>query len=171
MVGRKKPWVHLVSLCHCESGNDGKSEHENVPTMLRYDTHVKNNSLYNTPPAYGIYMLGLVLKWVKEMGGVQGVHEYNTKKTDLIYNAIDESNGYYIGHAEKAARSLMNITFNLQNKDLEKKFLDEAKAAGFVGLNGHRSVGGCRASTYNAVPYESCLALKEFMVDFQKNNG
>jgi phosphoserine aminotransferase len=143
----------------------------NVPTMLRYETHVKNNSLYNTPPAYGIYMLGLVLKWVKEMGGVQGIYQYNQKKTDLIYNTIDESNGFYIGHAVKDARSLMNITFNLQTTELEKQFLAEAKAAGFVGLNGHRSVGGCRASTYNAVPMESCEALRNFMIDFQKKNG
>jgi phosphoserine aminotransferase len=142
-----------------------------LPTMFRYETHVKNNSLYNTPPAYGIYMLGLVLKWVKEMGGVQAVHEYNKKKTDLIYNTIDQSNGFYIGHAQKDSRSLMNITFNLQTPELEKQFLAEAKAAGFVGLNGHRSVGGCRASTYNAVPMESCEALRDFMIEFQKKNG
>lgn len=144
---------------------------EKVPTMLRYDTHAKNNSLYNTPPSYGIYMLGLVLKWVKEMGGVEGIQAYNQKKTALIYNAIDESNGFYIGHAEKEARSLMNITYNLQTPELEKQFLAEAKAAGFVGLNGHRSVGGCRASTYNAVPMENCEALRNFMIDFQKKNG
>ncbi|WP_047152865.1 3-phosphoserine/phosphohydroxythreonine transaminase [Aneurinibacillus tyrosinisolvens] len=144
---------------------------ENVPTMLRYDTHIKNNSLYNTPPTFGIYMLGLVLKWAKEQGGLAALEKHNKEKAALIYNTIDESNGFYKGHAEKDSRSLMNITFRLSSEELEKKFLAEAKDAGFVGLNGHRSVGGCRASAYNAVPYESCKALQEFMQSFQKHNG
>jgi phosphoserine aminotransferase len=143
----------------------------NVPTMLRYDTHVKNNSLYNTPPTFGIYMLGLVLEWAKEQGGLEALAKMNQEKAALIYDVIDQSEGFYKGHAEKDSRSLMNITFRLASEELEKQFLAEAKAAGFVGLNGHRSVGGCRASTYNAVPYESCKALSEFMIDFQKKNG
>lgn len=142
-----------------------------IPTMLRYGTHAKENSLYNTPPTFGIYMMGLVLKWVKEQGGAAGIYKMNQEKAALIYDTIDESNGFYLGHAQADSRSLMNITFNLKSEELEKKFLDEAKKAGFVGLNGHRSVGGCRASAYNAVPYETCKALQEFMVQFQKNNG
>lgn len=139
----------------------------NIPTMLKYTTFTKNNSLYNTPPTFGIYMLGEVLKWVEQQGGLKKVAEHNQAKAKLIYDAIDHSNGFYVGHAEKDSRSLMNITFRLADEELEKQFLAEAKAAGFVGLNGHRSVGGCRASTYNAVPYETCKALADFMVAFQ----
>jgi len=142
-----------------------------VPTMLTYATHAKNNSLYNTPPTFGIYFLSLVLAWVREQGGVAAIHKRNVEKAALIYDAIDRSGGFYRGHAEPASRSLMNITFRLATDELEKKFLDEAKKAGFTGLAGHRSVGGCRASAYNAVPIESCRALADFMIDFQKNNG
>ncbi len=142
-----------------------------IPTMLRYGIHVENNSLYNTPPTFGIYMMGLVLKWVKEQGGVAAMYKKNQEKAALIYDTIDQSNGFYVGHAIADSRSLMNITFRLKDEELEKKFLDEAKKAGFIGVNGHRSVGGCRASAYNAVPYESCKALQEFMVQFQKNSG
>lgn len=148
-----------------------KTAISHIPTMLRYDTHVKNNSLYNTPPTFGIYMLGLVLAHVKKMGGVQVISKRNQEKAALIYDAIDQSNGFYQGHAEKESRSLMNITFRLQNEDLEKKFLAEAKEKGFIGLGGHRSVGGCRASTYNAVPHESCQSLRQFMEDFMKNKS
>lgn len=142
-----------------------------IPTMLRYGTFAKDNSLYNTPPTFGIYVVGLVLSWLKEMGGIKAIAKNNRDKAALIYNAIDSSNGFYSGHAQKDSRSLMNITFRLGSEELEKKFLDEAKKAGFVGLNGHRSVGGCRASAYNAVPYETCQALQEFMINFQNNNG
>jgi phosphoserine aminotransferase len=143
----------------------------NIPTMLKYSTHVNNNSLYNTPPTFGIYMLGEVLGWVQEQGGIQEIAKRNEEKAKLIYDVIDQSNGFYIGHADTDSRSLMNITFNLQSEELEKKFLSEAKKEGFVGVNGHRSIGGCRASTYNAVPYEACKAFSEFMVQFQKHNG
>lgn len=142
----------------------------NIPTMLKYSTHAKTNSLYNTPPTFGIYMLGEVLRWIEESGGLVAIEKRNEEKAKLIYDAIDNSNGFYTGHAERESRSLMNITFNLQTEELEKKFLAGAKEAGFVGLNGHRSVGGCRASTYNAVPYEACKALSEFMIQFQKDN-
>ncbi|GIM47945.1 phosphoserine aminotransferase [Collibacillus ludicampi] len=144
---------------------------QDIPTMLKYSTHAKNNSLYNTPPTFGIYMLGLVAKWVKQQGGVEAIYKRNLAKAQLIYDVIDASNGFYLGHAEKNSRSLMNITFRLKTEELEKKFLEESKQQGFVGLNGHRSVGGCRASTYNPVPVESCIALKEFMEEFQKKNG
>lgn len=142
-----------------------------IPTMLRYGTHAQNNSLYNTPPTFSIYMMALVLAWAKEQGGAAAIEKRNRVKAALIYGAIDASGGFYAGHARPDCRSLMNITFRLAGEALEKKFLAEAKAAGFVGLAGHRSVGGCRASAYNAVPYEACLALKEFMVRFQQQNG
>jgi phosphoserine aminotransferase len=115
-------------------------------------------------------MLGEVLSWIKELGGINAITERNEDKAKLIYDAIDQSNGFYVGHAEPESRSLMNITFRVTDEDLEKKFLSEAKSEGFVGVNGHRSVGGCRASTYNSVPYETCKAFSEFMVQFQNNN-
>ncbi|MGN7479129.1 3-phosphoserine/phosphohydroxythreonine transaminase [Solibacillus silvestris] len=142
----------------------------NVPTMLKYATHSKNNSLYNTPPTFGIYMLGEVLRWVEAQGGLEAIEKRNEEKAKYIYDAIDHSDGFYYGHATEDSRSLMNITFRVANEELEKKFLAEAKEAGFVGLNGHRSVGGCRASTYNAVPMETCKALADFMVKFQQHN-
>lgn len=142
----------------------------NIPTMMKYSIHAKNNSLYHTPPTFGIYMLGEVLRWIQDIGGLKEITKRNEEKAKLIYDAIDESKGFYIGHAEPASRSLMNITFRLRNEDLEKKFLTEACKEGFVGLNGHRSVGGCRASTYNAVPYENCKALSEFMYHFKNLN-
>ncbi len=144
---------------------------KSVPTMLRYDTHVENNSLYNTPPAYSVYMVKLVLEWIKEKGGLQAIEQMNKEKTSLIYNTIDQSNGFYRGVAAREDRSLMNITFRMADENLEKVFIKESEALGFVGLKGHRSVGGLRASTYNSVPHESCSALQQFMVDFQRRNG
>jgi len=141
-----------------------------IPTMLKYTTHVDGNSLYNTPPTFGIYMLGEVLKWVEAKGGIEAIAKLNEAKAQVIYDAIDHSNGFYTGHATPESRSLMNITFRVADEELEKQFLAEAKAAGFVGLNGHRSVGGCRASTYNAVPLETCEALRDFMVAFQQKH-
>ena len=141
-----------------------------IPTILNYTTHSKNNSLYNTPPTFGIYMLGEVLKWVEEQGGLEAIEKRNEEKAALIYDVIDNSNGFYTGHATPESRSLMNITFRVADEALEKQFLAEAKDAGFVGLNGHRSVGGCRASAYNAVPVATCQALAEFMIEFQSNN-
>ncbi|RSL34374.1 3-phosphoserine/phosphohydroxythreonine transaminase [Salibacterium salarium] len=143
---------------------------QNVPTLMRYRTHSDKNSLYHTPPTFAVYMLKKVLNWVEENGGAEGMRQRNTEKANLLYHTIDESNGFYQGHAEKNSRSFMNVTFNLPSAELNEKFLKEAKEAGFVGLNGHRSVGGCRASIYNAVSLESCQALKEFMIEFQKNN-
>jgi len=138
-----------------------------IPTILKYSTHAESNSLYNTPPTFGIYMLGEVLKWMEENGGLTALAKQNEEKAKLIYDAIDNSNGFYTGHASKESRSLMNITFRVADEELEKQFLTEAAEAGLIGLNGHRSVGGCRASTYNAVPYETCKALSDFMIAFQ----
>lgn len=144
---------------------------EQIPTMFRYDTYLNNNSLYNTPPVYSIYMVNLVMKWIKSMGGLAAIEQHNQEKAALIYDQIDQSDGFYYGSAEKALRSLMNITFRLQDEQLEKKFIDEATAAGFVGLKGHRSIGGLRASTYNAVPRESCEALASFMAVFRNKHA
>ncbi|MFP7296183.1 3-phosphoserine/phosphohydroxythreonine transaminase [Neobacillus niacini] len=156
--------VAIIRKDMIEKGN------ANIPTMLKYSTHSKNNSLYNTPPTFGIYMLGEVLNWIKELGGINTLGERNKQKAKLIYDVIDQSNGFYVGHAEPESRSLMNITFRVNDEELEKKFLSEAKLEGFVGVNGHRSVGGCRASTYNSVPYETCKAFSEFMIHFQNTN-
>jgi phosphoserine aminotransferase len=144
---------------------------KNIPAMLRYEIQAKNNSLYNTPPAYSVYMVNLVLKWIKDQGGLTILEQINRKKTALIYNAIDQSSGFYRGPVDRGSRSMMNITFRLQDEELEKKFVKESEQNGFVGLKGHRSVGGLRASTYNAVPYESCKALADFMGDFQNRNS
>jgi phosphoserine aminotransferase len=144
---------------------------KNVPTMLRYATHVKNNSLYNTPPSFGVYVLGLVLQWIEGLGGLTAMAERNAAKARLVYEAIDRSGGFYRGHAEPGSRSLMNVTFRLPSEAKEKQFVAEAEAAGMVGLAGHRSVGGIRASLYNAVPPEACRALASFMDEFARRNG
>ncbi|WP_088102677.1 3-phosphoserine/phosphohydroxythreonine transaminase [Halalkalibacter urbisdiaboli] len=141
---------------------------DHVPTMLRYKTHSETNSLFHTPPTFAIYMLRNVLSWVKEQGGTSTIEAKNAEKAKIIYDAIDESNGFYSGHAHKDSRSLMNVTFNLPTEEDNKRFLAKAKELGFVGLNGHRSVGGCRASIYNAVPLEACEALRDFMISFNK---
>lgn len=142
-----------------------------IPAIFRYDTHAKNSSLYNTPPSFSVYMVNLVLKWIQGKGGVAQIEQYNRDKTKLIYDTIDQSGGFYKGFADLDSRSLMNITFRIHNEELEKQFVKESEQQGFVGLKGHRDVGGLRASTYNAVPLESCKALAEFMADFQRRNG
>jgi phosphoserine aminotransferase len=141
-----------------------------VPTMLRYATHVKNNSLYNTPPTFGVYVLGLVLRWIDRLGGLPAMAERNAHKAQALYGAIDDSGGFYRGHAEPESRSRMNVTFRLPSEVLEKQFVAEAQAAGMVGLAGHRSVGGVRASIYNAVDLEACRALASFMRDFARRS-
>lgn len=148
-----------------------ETKNDKIPTMLKYSTHVEENSLYDTPPTFTIYMLNLNLKWLKSKGGVEGIAKINQEKAKLIYDVIDESNGFYKGHAQKDARSLMNITFNLKTKELEEKFAKDAEKLGMIGLKGHRSVGGIRASVYNAMPVEGCKKLAEYMKDFMKNNG
>jgi len=144
---------------------------DSLHSMLSYKTYVDNDSLYNTPNTFGIYIIGLVTKWLLNMGGLDKMYETNKKKAGLLYKAIDESNGFYKGHAEKESRSLMNVTFNLATDELEKKLIDEATKAGFNGLKGHRSVGGLRASIYNAFPLKGVEDLVSFMKDFQKKNG
>lgn len=144
---------------------------KHLPTIFRYDTHADNNSLYNTPPSFSIYMVNEVLKWIEEQGSLEGIEKKNREKANLLYDAIDNSNGFFRGAADKSSRSLMNVTFRLASEELEKQFIKESEQAGFVGLKGHRSVGGLRASIYNAVPYESVKALVDFMNQFQKANG
>lgn len=144
---------------------------EHLPTMFRYSTHVSNDSLYNTPPVYSVYMVNLVLQWIDNNGGLAVMEQRNREKAQLIYDVIDQSGGFYRGVAHPDYRSPMNITFRLENEELENLFIKESMEQGFVGLKGHRSVGGLRASTYNAVPYESCQALQQFMLDFLKRNG
>lgn len=144
---------------------------KDVPTMLRYSTHYDNDSLYNTPSVFSIYMVGLVLKRVKELGGLPAMERLNRKKADLLYDTIDGSGGFYRGVADPGSRSDMNVTWRMADEELEKAFVREAGEQGFVGLKGHRSVGGLRASIYNAVPYEAVKALTDFMQDFARRNG
>jgi phosphoserine aminotransferase len=143
---------------------------QSLPTMLSYATHVADGSLYNTPPVFGIYILRLVLKWLVGNGGLEAMAAANERKAGKLYAEIDRT-GFYRGHAAKDSRSLMNITFRLPSEDLEKRFAQEATAAGFDGLKGHRSVGGLRASVYNAFPEEGIDALVAFMREFERKNG
>jgi phosphoserine aminotransferase len=143
----------------------------NLPTMLRYTTFTANNSLYNTPACFVIYVVSLVLKWLEEtIGGLENMERINKEKGRMLYDFIDQSN-FYRGTAAKDSRSLMNLTFRLPSEELENKFVSEASKAGLGGLKGHRSVGGCRASLYNAVGIDAVKALVEFMADYQKRNG
>ncbi|MCA1030886.1 3-phosphoserine/phosphohydroxythreonine transaminase [Bacillus timonensis] len=141
-----------------------------IPTMLQYKTHVDHSSLYHTPPTFSIYLLTLVLDWMKNLGGVTAIEKINQKKSSLLYQCIDDSGGFYSPHAQKEYRSMMNATFTLLDDKTTEKFLDMAKKEGFIGLEGHRSIGGCRASIYNAVPLHSVEVLVEFMRYFQKTN-
>lgn len=145
---------------------------EGLPATLDYKNLAKNGSMYNTPPCFAIYICGLVFKWaLNEVGGLEKVQVQNREKAAVLYKAIDASDNYYRGHAEADCRSQMNVTFRLPSEDLEKKFIKEATAAGLDGLKGHRSVGGLRASIYNAFPKAGVEKLVEFMANFQKNNG
>lgn len=140
---------------------------DSIPTMLNYETYSKNNSLYNTPPTFAIYLLKLVLDWVESEGGVTAIERRNIEKAQILYEVIDGSNDYYQGHANIDSRSNMNITFTLPTEEDTKRFLQAADEHGFVGLAGHRSVGGCRASIYNAVPTDHVIQLAEFMTKFR----
>lgn len=144
---------------------------KNLPVIFQYGTFAKNNSLYNTPPAFAVYLINLVLKWVKKNGGLMAMEKRNLEKAKSIYDVIDNSNGFYRGHAQKEYRSMMNVTFRLPNEELESAFVGEAKQANLIGIKGHRSVGGMRASIYNAMPLEGCRRLAELMKDFAKKNG
>ena len=143
---------------------------QDLPPMLSYQNYAANDSLYNTPPVFAIYMVNKTLHWIKRQGGVSAIAARNKEKAQLIYDVIDQSNGFYRGHAEPASRSLMNITFNLPTAELEKDFIAEGKKRGFVGIGGHRLVGGCRVSAYNAVTFEACRALAKFMKEYQNKH-
>jgi len=143
----------------------------NLPTMLKYTTYSSKKSMYNTPPCFAIYVVQLVTKWLEEtVGGLDKMEAINKRKGELIYGYLD-SQKFYRGTAEPGSRSLMNVTFRLPNADLEQKFIQEAGARGMGGLKGHRSVGGCRASIYNAVSLETVEALVGFMKEFVQKNG
>jgi phosphoserine aminotransferase len=141
-----------------------------LPTMLQYGVHVENKSLYNTPPVFAIYVMRLVLRWLIAQGGLKAIEERNTRKAGKLYAEIDRS-AFYRGHAAKDSRSRMNVTFRLPDEELEKRFAKEATAAGLDGLKGHRSVGGLRASIYNAFPEAGVDALVQFMQEFERKNG
>ena len=140
-----------------------------TPTMLTYKIHADNASLYNTPPAYGIYICGKVFKWLKKQGGLEAMKVYNEKKAAVLYDFLDQSS-MFRGTVEKKDRSLMNVPFVTDSEELNSKFIKEAAEAGFVNLKGHRSVGGMRASIYNAMPIEGVEKLVAFMAEFEKNN-
>jgi len=141
-----------------------------TPTMLKYKIHADAESLYNTPPAYGIYICGKVFKWIKKMGGLSAMKEYNEKKAKVLYDFLDEST-VFSGTVVKEDRSLMNVTFVTKSEELNNKFVKEAKIAGFENLKGHRSVGGMRASIYNAMPIAGVEALVAFMKKFEEENA
>lgn len=144
---------------------------DTLPTMLNYKTHAENDSLYNTPSVFGIYIIGLVAKWLLKNGGIEAMYATNLKKAEILYNCIDASEGFFKGHAQKESRSLMNITWRLPSEELEKKLISEATKAGFDGLKGHRSVGGLRASIYNAFPVKGVEDLVQFMNEFKAKNA
>lgn len=143
---------------------------KSLPTMLNYAVHAENQSMYNTPPCFGIYLIGLVMKWALAQGGLDAIGRANERKAARLYAEIDRT-GFYRGTAEKASRSRMNVTFRLPSEELEKAFVKESTAAGLDGLKGHRSVGGMRASIYNAFPEEGIDALVSFMQEFERKNG
>jgi phosphoserine aminotransferase len=140
-----------------------------LPTMFSYKTYAENKSLYNTPPVFGVYIMKLVLEWIKSKGGLAGVEKINAAKKDLLYGAIDAAPDFYRGPAEKASRSWMNVTMRLPTEELENKFIAGAKKEGLLGLKGHRSVGGIRFSIYNAVSLEDIQKTVDFMDKFRKS--
>ncbi len=145
---------------------------KDLPAMLDYRLQAENQSLYNTPPTFAIYITMLIGRWIRdEIGGLEKMAELNRRKSKLLYDAIDSSSGFYRGHAEKSCRSDMNVTFRLPSEELEATFASEAKQHKLVELKGHRSVGGIRASIYNAMPLQGVETLRDYMVDFQKKHG
>jgi phosphoserine aminotransferase len=143
---------------------------KNTPTMQKWITHVEKDSLFNTGPCWAIYICKLSLEHLKELGGIPEIEKINRKKAKILYNLIDNSDGFYKGHAKPDSRSLMNVTFNLSSPELEEKCVKEALENNLVGLKGHRSVGGMRASIYNAMPIDGVQKLAEFLKEFQENN-
>jgi phosphoserine aminotransferase len=142
-----------------------------LPAYLRYDLHIKENSLYNTPPTFVVWMTQLTLKWIKKIGGMAEIERRRDEKAGMLYRAIDGSGGYYRCPVDPASRSAMNVVWRLPGEDLENQFIKQAQAQGLSGLKGHRSVGGCRASIYNAMPVEGVRALTDFMGTFMQKNG
>jgi phosphoserine aminotransferase len=158
--------VTLVIIREDLLARSSKSLH----TMMNYAVHAENGSMYNTPPCFGVYLIGLVMKWSLAQGGLDAMAARNQRKADKLYAEIDRT-GFYRGTAQKGSRSRMNVTFRLATEELEKKFVKESTAAGLDGLKGHRSVGGMRASIYNAFPEQGVDALVEFMKEFERRNG
>ncbi len=144
---------------------------QTISAILRYATHAKAQSLYHTPPTFAVYLLNLTLRWIESEGGLAALGDRNARKAATLYAAIDTSGGYYRGHAEPAHRSQMNVTFRLPNEADERAFVEEATANGMIGLAGHRSVGGIRASIYNAMSEEGCATLAAFMGEFARQRG
>jgi len=143
-----------------------------LPSMLNYRVMVEGKSLFNTPPAFSVYMVKLVTNWLlSEVGGLEKMHQLNQRKAKLLYDVIDQSDGFYQKHAQPASRSIMNVTFRLPDSTLEAQFLKETESRDLCTLKGHRSVGGCRASIYNAMPLEGVQALRDFMLEFHQKNG
>jgi phosphoserine aminotransferase len=143
-----------------------------LPSLVNYKVFAEGKSLLNTPPTFAIYVVKLVTDWLlNTIGGLAKMAEINKKKAQMLYDAVDQSQGFYTAHAQPASRSLMNVPFKMTSEQLEEKFLKEAAALGLCELKGHRSVGGCRASIYNAMPVEGIETLRDFMLDFSKKNG
>lgn len=142
---------------------------DHITSMLSYKIHSEKNSLYNTPPCFAIYIVKLVVEWIEKLGGISAMEEINNNKAAMLYDILD-SGDFYRGTARSRDRSRMNVTFRLKSEELESRFIQEATQAGFIGLKGHRSVGGCRASIYNAMPLEGVEKLADFMRQFQKKN-
>lgn len=147
-----------------------KGRDPQLPTMMNYETFADHDSTYNTPPVFGVYLVDLMSQWLLDQGGLGAMEKRNRAKAKLVYDVLDAHPGFYRGHAQKDSRSLMNVTFNLPSKELENRFVAEAKEQGLAGLKGHRSIGGIRASIYNAMPLEGAQALTDFMENFWKNN-
>jgi len=145
---------------------------DDLPTMLDYRKLAKGKSLVNTPPTFGIYMVKLVTDWLlREVGGLEAMHTLNRRKAQLLYDVIDQSDGFYDEHAQPESRSIMNVTFRLPSKELDAKFLEGAAARDLTALKGHRSVGGFRASIYNAMPPAGVEALRDFMIEFHQQHA
>lgn len=144
---------------------------DSLHSMLNYKLMAENNSLYNTPNVFGIYIIGLVAKWLIKLGGVEAIEKINIEKAEMLYKCLDESEGFYKGHSQNDSRSLMNVTWRLPSEELEKKLIEEATKAGLVGLKGHRSVGGLRASIYNAFPKKGVEELVKFLNEFKNKNA
>lgn len=148
-----------------------RSKNKKLPSMLSYAIHSEHSSLFNTPPNFAIYIFALEMKWLLEQGGLDKIEALNKQKAALVYECIDKSGGFYVGHSQKQSRSLMNISFNIHKKELESLFVSEAEKQDLLGLKGHRLLGGIRASIYNAISLEEVRILCEFMREFKAKFG